>query len=113
VSQPPLPAGRYSTKLSIAGLPGLTRAPNRIVVRLTPPAQAPVYPPCTETPSSAPRGVAVPNVIGDSSSAAALVFAKACLNAGYAGPVGTQVRTESPPAGATVPEFSTVTLTTG
>jgi hypothetical protein len=52
-------------------------------------------------------------VIGDSSSAAALVFAKACLNAGYAGPVGTQVRTESPPAGATVPEFSTVTLTTG
>lgn len=113
LSQPPLPAGRYVTRLSIAGLPGLTRAPNRIVVTLTPPAREPAYPPCTKTPSSAPQGVTVPDVLGDSSSGAALVLAEACLNARYADPVGTRVRAESPPAGAMVLEFSTVTLTTG
>jgi hypothetical protein len=112
VSQPPLPAGRYATELSIAGLPGLTRLPNRIVVTLTPPARALVSPPCTETPSSVPHGVTVPDVVGASSSTAALVFASACLNARYADPVGTRVRGESPPAGTTVPEFSTVTLST-
>ena len=112
LSQPPLPAGRYSTKLLIAGLPGLTRSPNRIVVTLTPPAHAPLYPPCTEAPPSARDDVTVPDVVGDSSIGAALAFAGACLNAGYADPVGTRVRAESPPAGSTVPEFSTVTITT-
>ncbi len=34
LSLPPLPAGRYSTKLHVVGLSGLTRTPNRIVVTL-------------------------------------------------------------------------------
>jgi hypothetical protein len=112
MSQPPLPAGRYSTKVSLAGLSRLTRPPNRVVVTLRAPAEPPVLPPCTETPSTAPNLVTVPNVVGDSSSGAALVFSKACLNAGYANPVGTRVMSESPPANTKVPEYSTVTLVT-
>ncbi len=109
---PPLPAGRYSTKLHLIGLTGLTQAPNRIVVTLEAPAHAPVLAPCAETTTTAPTMVTVPNVIGDSSSAAALVFAKACLNAGYADPVGTRVVAESPPPNSKVAEYSTVTLGT-
>ena len=36
----------------------------------------------------------------------------ACLNAGYANPVGTRVTSESPAAGSQVPEYSSVILTT-
>jgi beta-lactam-binding protein with PASTA domain len=54
----------------------------------------------------------VPNVVGTSSSAAALVLAKACLNAIYANPVGSPVISEAPVAGSNVSEHSTVTLTT-
>ncbi len=112
LGSPPLPAGRYVTKLHLVGLDGLTRSPNRVVVTLKAPATPPILPPCTETPSTAPNLVAVPNVVGDSSSGAAIVFAKACLNAGYANPVGTRVVSESPPANTLVPEYSTVTLVT-
>lgn len=111
-SPPPLPAGRYVTKLHLVGLTGLTQAPNRIVVTLEAPAEAPVLAPCAETTTTAPTAVTVPNVVGDSSATAALVFAKACLNAGYAAPVGTRVVSESPPANSKVAEYSTVTLGT-
>ena len=112
VSQPPLPAGRYVTRLFVTGLAGLTRAPNRVVVTLTAPATPPVYPPCTETPSTAPNVVTVPNVVGDSSSGAGLVLAGACLHAVYANPVGTRVIAQSAHADTKVPEYSSVTLTT-
>jgi hypothetical protein len=110
VSSPPLPAGRYSTKLHVVGLTGLTQTPNQVVVTLFAPAKAPVPAPCT--PSTPPMLVTVPNVVGDSSSGAAFAFAKACLNAGSANPVGTRVISESPPANSKVPEYSTVTLVT-
>jgi hypothetical protein len=110
LSPPPLPAGRYSTKLHLVGLTGLTQTPNRVVVTLLATAEVPALAPCAETVSARPIPVTVPNVIGDSSSAAALVFAKACLNAGYAHPVGTRVVSESPPANSKVAEYSTVTL---
>ena len=112
LSPPPLPAGRYVTKLHLVGLTGLTQAPNRIVVTLEAPPRAPVLAPCAETTTTAPTTVVVPDVIGDSSSVAALVFAKACLNARYARPVGTRVVAESPPAHSKVAEYSTVTLGT-
>ena len=46
------------------------------------------------------------------SPAAASVLAKVCLNAGYASPVGSWVISETPAAGSTVAEHSTVSLTT-
>jgi hypothetical protein len=112
MSPPPLPAGTYLTKVDIVGLDGLIRAPNRVVVSLRAPARPPKLGPCAETPATTPTLVTVPDVVGDSSSAAALVLSDACLNAGYASPVGHQVMTEAPTAGSKVPEYSTVTLTT-
>ncbi len=110
--QPPLPAGRYATKVVLNGLNGLTRTPNPVAVDLSSPAN-PVPPaPCADTPGIAPPLVTVPNVVGLSSSLAAFPLASACLNAGYANPVGTHVISESPVAGSTVPEHSTVILTT-
>ena len=52
LSQPPLPAGRYSTKLHVVGLGGLTRIPNRVVVTLAAPAKAPCSP---HAPKPRPR----------------------------------------------------------
>jgi hypothetical protein len=112
LSQPPLPAGRYSTALHVVGLAGLTRAANRVVVTLTAPTTIPTLAPCADTPGTAPKLVTVPNVVGLSSSVAAFPLASACLNAGYANPVGTQVVSESPVAGSQVPEHSSVILTT-
>jgi hypothetical protein len=112
LSQPPLPAGRYSTALHVVGLAGLTRAANRVIVTLTAPATTPTLAPCADTPGTAPKFVTVPNVIGLSSSVAAFPLASACLNAGYANPVGTQVISQSPVAGSQVPEHSSVILTT-
>jgi hypothetical protein len=112
LSQPPLPAGRYSTALHVVGLAGLTRAANRVVVTLTAPATTPALAPCADTPGTAPKLVTVPNVVGLSSSVAAFPLASACLNAGYANPVGTRVISESPVAGSQVPEHSSVILTT-
>jgi len=112
VSPPPLPAGRYVTKLHVVGLARLTMRPNRVTVVLEAPAKAPALAPCAETPSTATMTATVPNVLGEGSLIAANAFAKACLNAGWANPVGTRVISESPPAGSTVPEYSTVTLGT-
>jgi hypothetical protein len=112
VSQPPLPAGRYVTKLHVVGLGGLTMRPNQVTVVIQAPAKAPELSPCAETPGTAPKLVTVPKVVGLSSSVAAFPLASACLNAGYANPVGTQVISESPVAGSQVPEHSSVILTT-
>ena len=112
MSPPPLPAGRYLTKVDIVGLDGLFRAPNRVVVSLRAPARPPKLGPCAETPTTVPTLITVPDVVGDSSSAAASVLGDACLNTGYASPVGHQVIAEAPTAGSKVPEYSTVTLTT-
>lgn len=109
---PPLPAGRYSTVVEFVGLAGLTQTPNRVVVTLKAPAKPAELAPCAETSTTAPTLVTVPDVVGESSSIAAFAFAKACLNAGWANPVGTHVVSESPAANSKVPEFSTVTLAT-
>jgi PASTA domain len=109
---PPLPAGRYATKLNLIGLGGLTQAPNRVLVSLSKPRHEPPLAPCADVPGVALPQVTVPNVVGASSSAAALVLARACLNAGYTSPVKSQVISEAPTAGSTVPEHSTVTLST-
>jgi|ERR1700733_5112541 len=111
-ASPPLPAGQYSTKLHVVGLDGMTQPPNRVVVTLDAPTHTPTLAPCAETPGTAPRSVTVPSVVGLSSLAAASSLASACLNAGYANPVGTQVISESPVAASQVPEFSSVILTT-
>jgi hypothetical protein len=108
---PPLPPGRYFTKLHVVGLDGETQSPNQVTVTLDAPAQLPVPAPCAETPGT-PKLVTVPNVVGLSSIVAAFPRASACLNAGYANPVGTQVISESPVAGSQVPEHSSVILTT-
>lgn len=112
VVAPPLPAGRYRTKVDIVGLDGLTRAAKSVTVSLTPPASPPKLPPCAETTTSAPSLVTVPNVVGTRSSIAAYALSKACLNAGYASPVGSTVVSQAPVAGSKVAEYSTVTLTT-
>ena len=112
VGPPLLPAGRYSTEVHLVGLGGLTNTPNRVVVHLEAPAKPPALAPCAVTPGTVPMKVTVPDVVGYSSSLAALALAKACLNASYADPVGTSVISESPAANSKVPEHSTVTLTT-
>jgi hypothetical protein len=112
LTKPPLPAGRYSTKLHIVGLTGLTQAPNRVVVSLAAPAKPPALAPCADVPGTALSTATVPDVVGLSSSVAAFPLASACLNTGYANPVGTRVIAESPVAGSKVPEHSTVILTT-
>jgi len=109
---PPLPAGSYVTKVDVVGLGGLTQAPNRVVVHLSPPKNPPRLAPCADQPGSPPAPVTVPDVVGASSLGAALVLARACLNAGYASPAGSPVISETPIAGSKVPEHSTVTLTT-
>ena len=109
---PPLPAGSYVTKVDVVGLGGLTQAPNRVVVHLSPPKNPPRLAPCADQPGSPPAPVTVPDVVGASSLGAALVLARACLNAGYASPVGSPVISETPIAGSKVPEHSTVILTT-
>ena len=109
---PPLPEGRYVTKVDIVGLSGLTQSPNRVVLRLTSPKNPPPLAPCADRPGAAVPSVAVPNVDGMNPLAAASVLAKVCLNAGYASPVGSSVISEAPAAGSTVAEHSTVTLTT-
>jgi PASTA domain len=111
--QPPLPAGRYDTKVVLKGLTGLTRVPNRIAVDLKSPANPPALARCADVPGTAPPLVTVPSVVGLSASMAAFPLASACLNAGYASPVGTRVTSQSPVAGSKVPEHSTVLLTTG
>ena len=112
LSQPPLPAGRYVTKLHVVGLGGLTLRPNKVTVVLEAPAKAPELAPCADAPGTAPKLVTVPNVVGLKSAVAAFPLANACLNTGYANPVGTQVISESPVAGSKVPEHSSVILTT-
>ncbi len=112
ISPPPLPAGKYSAVVQLVGLDGDTRAQNRVVVTLAASKKPLVYPPCTDLPGHPIPTVTVPNVVGLSSSAAALSFAHACLNAGYASPVGTHVTAEAPVAGSTVAEHSTVILST-
>lgn len=112
VGPPPLPAGRYSTEVNLVGLDGLTQSPNRVVVLLEPTAKPPTLAPCAVTPGSVPMAVTVPDVVGYSSSLAALALARACLNAAYADPVGTSVVSESPAANSKVAEHSTVTLRT-
>jgi hypothetical protein len=109
---PPLPAGRYSTVVQLVGLDGETQPPNRIVVTLSAPAKPPVLAPCAVVPGTATPIITVPNVVGLSSSLAALSLAHACINAGYASPVGTRVTAEAPAAGSEVAEHSTVILTT-
>jgi hypothetical protein len=109
---PPLPAGTYSTQMQFVGLNGKTTPPNHVAVTLLAPAKPPVLAPCADVPGAATPTVTVPNVVGLSSSLAALSFAHACINAGWTSPVGTHVTAEAPVAGAKVPEHSTVMLTT-
>jgi hypothetical protein len=109
---PPLPAGKYSTVVQLVGLDGETQPPNRVVVTLSAPAKPPVVAPCAVVPGTATPTVTVPNVVGLSSSLAALSLAHACLTTGYASPVGTRVTAEAPTAGSKVAEHSTVMLTT-
>lgn len=109
---PPLPAGKYVTKVEIAGLSGLTRNPNGVRISLRPPAHPAKLAACADRPGTQLSSVAVPNVLGENSLAAASTLAKACLNALYASPVGSLVTAEAPVPGSVVPEHSTVTLTT-
>jgi PASTA domain len=109
---PPLPAGRYVTKVDVVGLTGLTQAPNRIVIHLSSPKNPPRLAPCADVAGAPLPTVAVPNVVGMESGVAAAVLAKLCLNAGYASPVANSVMSEVPTAGSKVAEHSTVTLTT-
>jgi hypothetical protein len=109
---PPLPAGTYATVVQLVGLDGETQPPNRVVVALSAPAKTPALAPCAVVPGTATPTVTVPNVVGLSSSLAALSLAHACLNTGYASPVGTRVAAEAPAAGSKVAEHSTVILTT-
>jgi hypothetical protein len=109
---PPLPAGRYSTVVQLVGLDGETQPANRVVVSLSAPAEPPAVAPCAVVPGTATPTVTVPNVVGLSSSLAALTLAHACLVTGYASPVGTRVTAEAPAAGSKVAEHSTVMLTT-
>ena len=109
---PPLPGGRYSTTVDVVGLTGLTQRPNRVVVELDSPKHPSPLAPCADQPNATPRSVTVPNVLGESELIAALVIAKACLNAVYASPVGTRVISESPMPGSMVSEHSKVTLGT-
>ena len=111
--QPPLPAGRYTTKIVLMGLTGLTRIANPVVVDLSSPANPPPLAPCADQPGAPLLSTTVPNVVGENSLEAASVLAKVCLNAGYASPAGSWVTSEAPVAGSTVAEHSTVTLTTG
>jgi hypothetical protein len=98
--------------LQLVGLDGQTQMPNRVVVTLSAPAKPPVLAPCAVVPGTATPTITVPNVVGLSSSLAALSLAHACLSAGYASPVGTRVTAEAPAAGSKVAEHSTVILTT-
>ena len=109
---PPLPAGKYVTVVQLVGLGGETRLPNRVVVALSAPAKAPTLALCAVVPGSATPTVTVPNVVGLSSSLAALSLANACLNTSYASPLSTRVTAEAPAAGSKVAEHSTVILTT-
>ena len=109
---PPLPEGRYVTKVNIVGLSGLTHAPNRVVLHLKSPKNPPPLAPCADQPGAALPSVTVPNVDGMSSLAAASVLAKVCLNVGDASPVATSVISQTPAAGARVVEHSTVSLST-
>jgi hypothetical protein len=109
---PPLPTGKYATVVQFVGLDGQTRAPNQIVVTLSAPTNPPVLAPCAVVPGAPTATITVPNVVGLSSSLAALSLAHACLNTGYASPVGKRVTTEAPVAGSKVAEHSTVILTT-
>jgi hypothetical protein len=109
---PPLPAGKYSTVVQLVGLDGETKPPNRVVVTLSAPATPPAVASCAVVPGTATSTVTVPNVVGLSSSLAALSLARACLNTGYTSPVGTRVTAEAPAAGSKVVEHSTVMLTT-
>jgi hypothetical protein len=99
---PPLPEGRYATKVNIVGLSGLTQAPNRVVLQLKSPKKPPLLAPCADQPGIALPSVSVPNVDGMSSLVAASVLAKVCLNAGYASPVGNSVISQTPAGGAIV-----------
>ena len=109
---PPLPAGKYTTVVQFVGLSGETQPPNRVVVALSAPAEPPVLALCAVVPGTVTPTVTVPNVVGLSSSLAALSLAHACLNTGYASPVGTRVTAEAPAPGSKVAEHSTVILTT-
>jgi hypothetical protein len=109
---PPLPAGRYSTVVQLVGLDGEAQPANRLVVTLSAPAKPPTVAPCAVVPGTATPTVTVPNVVGLSSSLAALSLARACLDTGYASPVGTRVTAEAPAPGSKVAEHSTVILTT-
>jgi hypothetical protein len=109
---PPLPAGRYSTVVQLVGLDGEAQPANRLVVTLSAPAKPPTVAPCAVVPGTATPTVTVPNVVGLSSSLAALSLAHACLTTGYASPVGTHVAAEAPAPGSKVAEHSTVILTT-
>lgn len=109
---PPLPTGKYVTKVDIVGLSGLTRAPNRVSVDLRSPAHPPKLAACADRPGTTPPSVTVPNVLGENSLGAASTLAKECLNAAYANPVGSLVTSEAPVPGSVVAEHSTVTLTT-
>ena len=109
---PPLPAGRYVTKLHLVGLAGLTQKPNGVDVHLRGPKNPPPVAPCADRPGTQLPVITVPNVEGMNSLAAASMLATVCLNAGYASPVGSRVASESPIAGSKVAEHSTVTLTT-
>ena len=109
---PPLPAGRYVTKLHLVGLTGLTQKPNRVVVHLTGPKNPPPVAPCADQSGTPLPVITVPNVVGMNSMTAASMLATVCLNAGYASPVGSWVASESPLAGSKVAEHSTVTLAT-
>ena len=109
----PCPRDATSPKVGIvAGLSGLTQAPNRVVVQLRSPKNPPPLALCADRPGAALPSVTVPNVDGMTSLAAASVLAKVCLNAGYDSPVGSWVISETPAAGSTVAEHSTVSLTT-
>ena len=109
---PPLPKGRYVTKVHIVGLAGLTQTPNHVVVQLKSPRTPPPLAPCADEPGAPLPTVTVPNVVGMDSLAAASVLAKVCLNARYGSPVEGLVTSETPEVGSTVAEHSTVTLTT-
>ena len=109
---PPLPAGRYVTKIDVVGLTGLTQTSNRIVVHLRPSKNPPRLAPCADVSGAPAPIVTVPNVVGMESGVAAAVLAKACLNVGYASPVGNSVTSEAPFAGSKVAQHSTVTLAT-
>jgi PASTA domain len=110
---PPLPPGRYVTKLRLVGLTGLTQTPNQVVVHLRKLKNPPPTARCADQSGTLVPVVTVPDVVGMSPLAAAVGLATACLNTLYASSPGNRVVSESPSAGSKVPEHSNVTLTNG